>query len=44
MMDMGIGTLADDIQNATNMILWTNHQDSTPPPKVSKQWPYNFMK
>jgi hypothetical protein len=44
MMDMDLGVSADDIRNAANMILQTNHQDSTPPPKVSKQWPYNFMK
>jgi hypothetical protein len=44
MMDMDIGTSADDIRNAANMILRTNHRDSTPPPKVSKQCPYNFMK
>ena len=42
-MDLDIGVGADDIREAANMILRSDHAGDEPP-MVSKMWPYSFMK
>jgi hypothetical protein len=43
--DLGAPPSAPLIRNAANAILGRSHTDpSTPPPQVSKNWPYRFLR